>query len=201
MITLEKVNSWAQKSCAKWNKNRLSRKFYRKKYHRAARKSWRSPDHHRLIARYQEGAHYINTYPWPYKDPNFANWEENDTPTNYSLISDQSCCVIRYSTSYCAWKIFEATGTWPQKTSTRRFNAKHWQQFLAEAGYTDVVTKIDPNHYYVGINPNEGEWGVVVWYEANLRDSPSDICVSSYIDHKYELWRTTISDFTWIKIK
>ena len=78
MSTLERVNSWAQKSCTKWNKNRLSRIFFRRRYRKVAKKYWKSPDHRRLIARYQEGARYINTYPWPYKDPGFANWEEND---------------------------------------------------------------------------------------------------------------------------
>lgn len=201
MSTLERVNSWAQKSCTKWNKNRLSRIFFRRRYRKVAKKYWKSPDHRRLIARYQEGARYINTYPWPYKDPGFANWEENDTSTDYSLISDQSGCAIRYSTSYCAWKIFEATGTWPRKKSTKRLDAKHWQQFLAEAGYTNVVTEIDPSHYYVGIHPNEGEWGIVVWYEAHIDNSQQNICVSSYIDHRHRLWRAKVSDFTWIKIK
>lgn len=201
MINLKKVNTWAQKSCIKWNKCRLSRKLYRKKYRKAAQKFWESPDSLKTIKRYQEGAHYINTYPWPYKEPSFANWTEDDSQTDYSLISDQSGCAIRHSTSYCAWKIFEATGTWPQKTSAERLNAKHWQQFLAEAGYTNIATELEPDHYYVGINQSKGECGIVVWYEAGAEKTSSKVCVSSYIEGKHKLWWDTISDFIWIKIK
>ena len=199
--SLRKVNAWARKSCTKWNKCRLSRRFYRRKYRKAAQKSWESSEHRALIARYQEGARYINTYPWPYKEPDFASWEEDASQSGYSLISDQSGCVIRYSTSYCAWKIFETTGTWPQKTSSERLDAKRCQQFLAEAGYTDIVTELEPDHFYVGINPDEGEWGIVVWYEAGAEKTSSRVCVSSYVEGKHKLWWATVPDFIWVKIK
>ena len=199
--SLRKVNAWARKSCTKWNKCRLSRKFYRRKYRKAAQKFWESPDGRKTIKRYKEGAHYIDTYPWPYKETNFANWEEDDSQTDYSLISDQSGCAIRSSTSYCAWKIFETTGAWPQKTSSKRLDVKHWQQFLAEAGYTDIVTELEPDHFYVGINQGKDEWGIAVWYEAGAEKTSSRVCVSSYVEGKHKLWWATIPDFIWIKIK
>ena len=195
-MNLSKVNGWAKKSCPKWNRNRLSRRRYREKYRNAAKKNWESPGHQELISKYFNGEFWVDTYPWPYSDPNFANWEEDDSNENYSLISDQSGCVIKYATSYVAWKIFELTNTWPQKKTPIRMDAKNWQQFLAEAGYETVVDAPIARHY-VGIRPDIGEWGLVVWVESVFTDRAY---VSTYINKEHDVFLVKIEDYIWIKI-
>ncbi|MBR3248482.1 hypothetical protein IKF89_00405 [Candidatus Saccharibacteria bacterium] len=200
MVTIEQVNEWARLSCPKWNKNKLSRRHYRAKYRNAAKEYWESPEGQRITEFYKYDGYLgtgTNTYPWPYREPDFANWAEDGSDDGYNLISDQSGCVIKYATSYCAWKIFEATGTWPQKTSSERLDAKRWLQFLAEAGYAKVVNHPTNNHHYVGINPDEGEWGIVVWFECDdIFTLKPNILVSSYINKKYQIWYANSDDYT-----
>ena len=196
---VKKVNEWARKSCTKWNKNRFSRVINRRRYRNTAQQFWESRAGQELTEQYRSGK-IIDTYPWPYCDPGFANWEEDDSPENYSLISDQSSCVVKYATSYCAWKIFEATGSWPQKTSRERLDANRWQQFLEEAGYHHPATHLFAGHRYVGISGDQkySEWGVVVWFEEN-RDNK--VLVSSYVDKQYKKWEADPSEFTWVLIE
>lgn len=210
--TLQEVNKWAKKSCPRWNKNQLSRRAYRKAYRDAAIEFANSSTGERISGLYLSGVKEINTYPWPYSDPDFANWEEDDSEKGYSLISDQSGCVVKYATSYCAWKIYELTGVWPQKTSSERLDAKRWVQFLAEAGYTETVSRPENRHYYVGVKPDEGKWGLVVWFESDDAqlaakfggkpfEDDSHIFVSSYVDKAYKAWWAAADDFTWVKIR
>lgn len=202
MASLEKVNEWARKSCPKWNKHRFLRKYYRKKYRNEAKKYWQSYEHLKKIEIYLKWSRKTNTYPWPYRSYKFANWEEDDSPESYSLITDQSEFVVRHSTSYCAWKIFEATGTWPQrKSQTKKFDAKNWQQFLAEAGYTEIVDRPGITNYFVGINSNEGEHGLVVWAESNVNRKTHQIQVSTYINKKYHFYEVDYRNYTWVKIE
>ena len=186
-------NTCAKLSCSRWNKIRATRKIFRNIYRNAAE---------RRANRTGIKPFGINTYPWPYCDENFAAWEESSDPKDYTLISDPSGCVIRYSTSYCAWKIREHTGTWPQKKSSARLDAKNWEQFLAEAGYrTKVPTALlSFHHRYVGINPDETEWGLVVWYEMHTIED-NRVMVSSYVDHTYKLWSIDPREYTWILIE
>lgn len=206
------VNMWAKQSCPKYSSLGLQRRRFRKLYRNAAMAYFYTPEHQALVAEYKSGNHMINTYPWPYCEPEFANWEENDSKEGYSLISDQSNCVVKYSTSYVAYKIFEETGSWPQKTSSKRLDAKCWAQFLIEAGYTEIVDHLEEGHHYVGIKPDEGEWGLVVWFEGKLKTCirTTDECVvvdlrreadiSTYYNKRW-LYKTIDPDqFTWIMI-
>lgn len=132
-----------------------------------------------------------NTYPWPYSDPKFAPWEEDDQPETYTLVSDPAGFVIRRSTSYVAWKIFELTGRWPLERGDegKIFHAKYWQEFLALNGYNKVVAQPERGRHYVGIIPSEGEFGQVVWFEGLSPLSCSDLpiyTVSTYTDFKYQ---------------
>ena len=197
MDKIGKVNNWAKNSCTKWNKSRILRKINREKYRRAAEQYWEGPG--RELSEAYASGEIIDTYPWPYSDPDFANWEEDDSLENYNLISDQSLCVVKYATSYCAWKIFEETGVWPQKKSKERLDACRWLQFLNEAGYHSTVSVPTNGHRYVGINPNDGEWGVVVWFEKELGDG--DILVSSYIDKSYKIYPVKPDEYIWVFIK
>ena len=196
-ISIKVANFWAKLSCPRWNKIRPLRHFARKKYRNLAKGCWESAWWACKTDKYQKGSWGINTYPMPYAHPYFASWEEDDSEKGYNLISDQSGCVIKYSTSYCAWKIFEAAGVWPQKTSEQRLDAKNWVQFLDEAGYDVVTEDLDPDFHYVGINPNLGEWGLVVWLE---EVSDETAIVSTYVDKEYCFFEVEKNEYSWVKI-
>lgn len=198
MGSVRVANFWARMSCPRWNKIRFLRHLARKEFRHLAEKCWEEEGWQKKIKKYKAGDWIIDTYPGPYYHPAVANWEEDDSPEGYNLISDQSGCVIKYSTSYCAWKIFEATGTWPQKTSRERLDSKRWVQFLKEAGYPETTDRPSPNYYYVGVNPDIGEWGLTVWLEEVIDDET--VMVSSYVDKKYRFWEIEINDYTWVKI-
>ena len=206
-MLIDRANYHAKKSCTRWNKgtpavlHRLSRKFHRWKYRKMAEWCWTmNPKHRKLMQRYKEGKKDIDTYPWPYFDPMFVNWDESDEPDDYSLISDQSGCVVKYATSYVAWKIFEETGKWPQKKSRIRMDAKNWETFLAEAGYTTMAIGGPFNgHHYVGIKANEGEYGIVVWFESKLFQTNLAF-VSTYRNKKYCFEQVRIFDYKWVQI-
>lgn len=197
---LKLANFHALRSVSAFNKSALSRRYHRWKYHQIAEREYASTRHQRKIINYFAD-HRSDTYPWPYSDPKFANWPENDSRGHYTLISDPSGCVVRYSTSYCAYKIRELTGSWPK--SQRLFNAKHWVQFLIEAGYTEVLPSgVIPNiaDHYVGVDPKRGKYGLVVWFEGYSGNYPGSVQISTYLNRQYiftvEDWRKYI----WVKI-
>ena len=204
MATLKEVNTWAKKSCPRWNSGfpkyfrKFLRRYYRKKYRDAALERYYSNGHQDLVRRYKSGEKMLNTYPYPYSDERFADWEEDDSKRGYSLISDQSGCVVKYATSYVAYKIFEETGVWPQKKTSRRLDAKKWDQFLAEAGYDKGVLAPKSGHHYVGIKPDEGEFGLVVWFEEV--DDNDYVDISTYYDKAYFFGSAKIKDFKWVEI-
>ena len=218
-------NHHAMLSCTRWNKSNwqpktkigaiikvatidkfylLSRRYHRKKYRKIAQNYWESSWHQSIIEMARLGSP-IDSYPPHYGDPRFADWDESDAADDYTLISDQSGCVIKYSTSYCAWKIFELTGKWPQKKARARLNAKNWQYFLEQAGYPNVVedfyATFAPKHHYVGINPSDGEWGITVWFEK--LNEHGEVEISTYRNKKYSyeyIPRDNIDKYTWVEI-
>lgn len=202
MASLELANKWAMLSCPKWCKIPLTRRVYRMKYRKLAMSSLHGKEHERRKLMYAAGNHTVNTYPWPYRDEGFANWEEEDGE-NYNLISDESGCVIRYATSYCAWKIYELTHKWPKKKTSERLDAKRWVQFLSEAGYKHSFSRrheaLDKDHAYVGVKPDEGEWGLVVWADSGEKDG--EVLVTSYVDKKFKAWTVDPYEFSWVLIR
>lgn len=193
---VELANYYARMSCPKWNNagGGIEEKLFGW-YYRHKRRSFRKKYRAMLIP--GEGA---NTYPWPFSDQNFANWEEDDAPETYSLVSDPSGCVVKYATSYCAWKIYETTGVWPQRKTHIRMDAKNWKQFLREAGYGEMVARPTVGGKYVGINPKMGPWGYVVWYEGDDKEA-SCVVVSSYRSKQFILESVSFIDYDWIKIR
>ena len=156
------------------------------------------------MAKYRNGDHGIDTYPWPYCDEEFADWPENGDADRYSLVTDQSNCIVKHSTSYCAWKIFETTGKWPQKFSREKFNAGRWAEFLAEAGYTKVLKPGEmPEMFrnYVGVKSSEDGSGLVVWAEFASDPDEHWVTVSSYVNKKYKIWVADADDFKWVVIR
>lgn len=221
MNELATVNRWARMSCDKWNGEHLppifnkavlrpvkeavraatkaSRRFYRQLYRNEARRYWQSPFGKERTEQYQDGYYYVNTYPWPYNHPGFADWEEDDATGNYTLVSDQSGFIVRHSTSYCAWKIFEATGQWPQRKTRRRFDARLWREFLAEAGYSNIVIEPWDEHRYIGVEKySDKQYGEVVWFE--MKHDPEKVVVSTYSDKKYFCGFVDPKKYIWIQI-
>lgn len=149
-----------------------------------------------------------NTYPWPYSDPRFADWEEDDRGKTYTLISDQAGFVIRRSTSYVAWKIYELTGRWPTERGSdgEIFHAKYWQKFLGLNGFTKFVARPEPGKHYVGIIPDEGEFGQVVWFEgmtdATKPGMGPGYAISTYWNFEYVTdTRYDVTKAIWVEIE
>lgn len=199
---LDLVNNWALRSCPANNRNPFSRRINRQKYRDAAQTYWEGAAHRRLVAKYFRGYHDLDTYPWPYSDYRFADWEECADNDGYNLISDQSDFVIRHSTSYCAYKIFELTGKWPKKYSVGyHAHAKNWQQFLYEAGYKQEVINLIPSQHYVGIAPTYGEFGLVVWAEGPVNETTHTLYVSTYLEKHHHYFEALVADYIWIQIE
>lgn len=200
------ANDWARMSCSKWNRcvwepRTILGKLYKigvlDKLYRASRRYFRRK-YQRLAETENDRLSVDKNYSWLYGHPDFADWEEDDNSETYSLISDPSGCVVKYATSYCAYQIFKTTGEWPQRKTRRRMDAKDWQTFLREAGYTEIVESLDVGHSYVGIKPDEGEWGLVVWFEGKTKDGK--IMVSTYRDKKPSHEKVKKSEYLWVKI-
>ena len=213
------LNRWAKLSCPKWNRGKVkilgvpvtepihkaSRRFFRELYRESARKFWESPEGKRRSYQYKHGLYHVDTYPHPYALATFGNWEEDSSNEEYSLLSDQSDFILKHCTSYCAWKIFEETGKWPQrKTHDKIFHAKYWREFLQEAGYETITPFPLDGHHYVGIKPHDyGEFGEVVWFEKTVQlknDLPNKLLVSTYTDKKYRIAYVDASQYLWIQI-
>ena len=192
---IDLANYYARMSCPKWNRAEggLSKKILGV-FYKHSRRRFRKKYRQMIIP--SQG---VNTYPWPFCAPDFANWEEDDDPDNYSLVSDPSGCVVKYATSYCSWKIFEATGVWPQKKTKIRMDAKNWKQFLKEAGHGEIVAHPSVGGKYVGINPHIEPYGLVVWYEGDDAVA-GQVVVSSYINKQFVLERVNFVDYDWIRI-
>lgn len=211
MVPIKLANLLAKNSCSKWNRRRLLRVLCRYGYRMMAKYYAKHPIQ---INRYEHELH--NDYPWPYSDPRFASWEEDDG----ALITDPANFVIRHSTSYCAWRINELTGEWPtnrvilrddthaQEIARRERprDARYWLEFLqAQNCFIEVVddiTTINRSDYYIGINPNYGEFGLIVWFEYLFydHDTKGTALISTYENKQYVCKEVLLTDFTWVKI-
>lgn len=152
----------------------------------------------------------VNTYPWPYREEWFANWEEDDSKGNYTLVCDNAGFVVKYSASYCAWKISELTGKWPTRPDfMESCDAKHWHQLLFHNNYRNTIKRPEPGKHYVGISPSQGEHGECVWFEGFddgdgrvecANDTGGKIVYSTYRDKKYTLGATPTEWYIWVEI-
>lgn len=104
---------------------------------------------------------------------------------------------------YCLCKIRETTGHWPKKTQMS-LKARDWVQFLANSNFTHQVPafRLDNQKNYIGINPNVGESGIVVWFEHLYWEGTPKIFLeySTYRDGEYVYESGNPEDFLWIEI-
>ena len=122
-----------------------------------------------------------NTYPEPYR-----------SAKKDSLI-DPSTCYNRECTSYCAWKIKEATGNWPKRTGD--MNARNWLYRLPENGYGTKVASPNGNKC-VGVSTG-GKYGHVVWSDGTLRISEYNY----YSNGTYSERNVNASNYQWFVVK
>lgn len=122
-----------------------------------------------------------NTYPEPYR-----------SARKDSLI-DPSTCYNRECTSYCAWKIKEATGNWPKRTGD--MNARNWIYRLPENGY-GTRTSSPNGAKCVGVS-TAGKYGHVVWSDGTLRISEYNY----YSNGTYSERNVNASNYQWFIIK
>ena len=185
------ANKFARNSCNAWQSSGVIRRFSRWAYRRIMEKG---------------------ATDYPYADPEFANWPEDDSKDHYTLISDSAGFVIRRSTSYIAWKIKCTTGKWPTRPEPgerapgeHAFDAKHWGEILEHNGwkpYGPVTTNMARVGEYIGVVPGEGEFGLVVWLEevlivsSNGQEKSPNICwrVSTYEDFQKVYLRIPYTD-------
>lgn len=123
-----------------------------------------------------------NTYPEPYRSARKGS------------LTDPSTCYNRHCTSYCAWKIKEATGNWPKRTGN--MDAKDWIARLAENGYSKRVSTPSGNGKCVGVLTG-GKYGHVVWADNNL-------FISEYnynSNGNYHERTVAANSFIWVQIK
>ncbi len=218
MQLLGLANFLAKYSCPKWNKLRVLRRICRMGYHGLGQfwiwwQRWsrhiNPSDERRNIREIESTLSELNcevqnTYPWPYRDLRFADWKEDGSPEGYNLISDPAGFVIRRSTSYCAWKIYEATGRWPKNRAQgwQRFDARDWERFLTMNDFRRVSAdelKSSSLRCCIGILPEQGEFGQVVWLEKifptfHERMRQVSYQVSTYENFQYKNYRLTNED-------
>ena len=160
-LRIKLANFFAKRSCPAWQSNKAIRKACRKIY--------------RFLM--ETGAKS-----YPYENMDFAPWEESEGDF-YTIITDSNNNVIRRSTSYVAWMIKRHCGSWPKrpvpgerKPGEHAFDARHWDEILDYNGWDRVpmeLWSLQPKHWdsnlnahvcLVGIIPDEGEFGQLVWF-------------------------------------
>ena len=189
----KKVNLWAKKSCPRYNEDEASRKQYREMYQDIADEWLSSSEGRKITQAYEANASLcINTYSQPYRNPKFPGFQQSR-----NQVVDPSGFPIRSCESYCADKIHQETGAWPQPTSETKFNATNWQKFLAEAGYFKTVSKPKKKHHYVGISVADKN---VVWFE-HVCDEPNSVKVSTYDEEIHKTKFVNTNDYIWIEIR
>lgn len=174
--------------------HQFSRRKYQRKYREMAENACCGTQYRFLSEITQFNDIIVNTYPWPYVDPDFANLENAE-------VCDQSGCLVRSSASYCAWKIYEVKGRWPKFEDGLSLDAKDWPEAMLSAGYNQRVERPTGNHCYVGINPDDTIDGMAVWFERY--DGNGNIKISTYRDNNFSpetIRERNIENYIWFFI-
>ena len=210
MKNMDKVaNFFAKNSVARFQKSRIIRVVSRSVYRGMSNiYCVVSPEHIRRQSLHEMSVP-VDTYPWPYRESWFADWEEDDSKNNYSLVSDSSGFIVKRSTSYCAWKINEEFGIWLDRPKwLASCDAKHWHRLLHDNGYRSTVKRPEPGKHYVGIAPSKGIHGECVWFEGfddgnsveRTNDTGGEIIYSTYRDKKFEIGAAPAEWYIWVEI-
>lgn len=175
-----------------------SRQRYRDRLWEMARTFWETGERQYWVRLLKGHGDCYSTYPWPYCDPKLDDWCKGvDT-----LVYDPSGNVVKDSTSYCSWKIYELTGKWPNRKANLRVSARYWQYFLSRAGYTEIVERPENGHHYVGIEPRDGDEGMTFWFEKAIKKS-GNVVVSTYRDRHFNqevIKKDRIQLYIWIPL-
>ena len=151
----------------------------------------------------------VDTYPWPYRESWFADWEETDKKECYSLVGDHAGFIVKHSTSYCAWKINELTRSWPERPKCMHdCSAAHWHRLLFLNGFRNTVKRPSPGRHYIGIMPSHYDHGEVVWFEGykdgfsceKENDTDGFIIFSTYRDKKFFVGAAPAEWYIWVEI-
>ncbi|MDO4978718.1 MAG: hypothetical protein Q4E47_01005 [Candidatus Saccharibacteria bacterium] len=212
-MNIETVNKYAKRSLSAYNKIGPLRRYYRKKVYKISEQYADFDLEDKEIC---TSADYVNTEPWPFSDPNFCPWLEDDNPKHYTLFPDPAGFVNGYATSYVSFKFYQTTGKWLQKTpiseemgqlakefevkSQHKFDARNWRSLLTMNGYINRVAKPEPGHRYIGINPHFGEFGLVVWYEDDAQLVANSSIVTTKYNRDFKAIAVLNEDYIWIKI-
>ena len=204
-VTIEDVNKWAMNSCPRYCNSKARRSFYQTLYLTVVESFIKTPMQKEITEETLAGKYWCNSYPWPYCQPEFANWPEHHSKQYYSLVTDLSGCIVKHDTSYIAWKIREATGEWPTETDKIKFTEFDWILFLANSGFHEIAEAPKRKHKYVGVYSTNQKETVGVWYEkAELNEQEykgKPIIVTTYLDKEFKVLRVNPKKFTWVKIK
>lgn len=203
------VNFFAKNSVTKFQKNRVIRGACRASYRGLSNLYCAvSPEYIRLQTLHEKDI-LVDTYPWPYRESWFANWEEDDSKWGYSLVSDPAGFIVKRSTSYCAWKINEAFGLWLERPKwLPSCDAKHWHRLLHDNGYRNTVKRPEPGKHYVGIAPSNGLHGECVWFEGyddgnsveRVNDTGGEIIYTTYREKQFEIGAAPAEWYIWVEI-
>lgn len=203
------VNFYARNSVTAFQKKRYLRKLSRLCYQAISNFYCAVSPEYIRHQRMQDGGALIDTYPWPYREAWFADWEEDSNPDTYSLVGDTAGFVIKHSTSYCAWKIFEFNNSWLKRTARlHSHDAKHWHCLLFYNGYSNTVKRPEPGKKYIGIAASKGVHGEVVWFEGfddgysvdHTNDTGGRIIYSTYRDKEYTIGAALDEWYVWVEI-
>ena len=199
----------AKNSISKNQKNRVVRGLCRKNYQFLAALYCAISPSFISLQNLQEKGELVDTYPWPYREKWFADWAECGLKEGYTLVCDRAGFVIKHSTSYCAWKINELTGSWPERPRCMvSCDAKHWHQLLFHNYYRNTVKRPEAGKHYIGIAPSHGEHGEVVWFEGfddgqtveRGLDGGGKIVYSTYRDKKFTIGAAPAEWYIWVEI-
>ena len=202
------VNFYAKNSVPAFQKNRAIREFSRLCYQTLSAFYCAVSFDYIKRQTLQEKGDTVDTYPWPYREAWFADWEENSTPAKYSLIDDPAGFVIKCPASYCAWKIFEFNGSWLVRYSCFNGSDEYWYHLLFCNGYWQKAKRPQSGKKYTGLAKSRNLRGEVVWFEGfddgasvnRENDTGERIVYSAYRNKKYMVGVTPAERYDWIEI-
>lgn len=68
-----------------------------------------------------------------------------------------------------------------------RYDGKRWREYLARCGYTKTVPRVGQGYFYIGIDPNYGEYGQLYWLVAvPNKDGGRQVLAATYENFKFQ---------------